>query len=203
MFAAGANTIAALGEWVMSELIRHPNIMKKLQNEIREILSGKKDITENDIDKMNFLKAVVKETLRLHPPNPLLVPRAAREDVEIMGYHISAGTTIIINGWAIGRDPGSWDKPDEFFPERFLNSSIDYKGQDFQLIPFGAGRRGCPGMSFAMANNELMLVNLLHKFDWTLPNGIKGEDLDMTEGFGLSTRRQNPLLAVATPIPFY
>lgn len=118
---------------------------------------------------MKYLKAVIKETLRLHPPIPLLVPRESTKDVKINGYDIAAGTRVITNAWAIHRDPATWEEPEEFHPERFLNSTIDFKGQDFKLIPFGSGRRGCPGISFAIANNELVLANLLSKFNWALP----------------------------------
>lgn len=118
---------------------------------------------------MKYLKAVIKETLRLHPPIPLLVPRESTKDVKINGYDIAAGTRVITNAWAIHRDPTTWEEPEEFHPERFLNSTIDFKGQDFKLIPFGSGRRGCPGISFAIANNELVLANLLSKFNWALP----------------------------------
>ncbi|KAI5665111.1 hypothetical protein M9H77_24434 [Catharanthus roseus] len=200
VFSAGTSTSAAVTEWAMAELIKHPNVMKKLQNEVRGILCGRQEITDNDLEKMCYLKAVIKETFRLHLPNPILVPSAAREDTEVMGYHVTAGSVVIINAWVIGRDPALWDKPEEFLPDRFLNSSIDYKGQDFQLIPFGSGRRGCPGAFFAMASNELMLANLLNKFDWELPNGAKGEDLDMTEDFGLSIRRKLPLLGLKKDI---
>lgn len=187
----------------MSEAIKHPEILKKLQNEVRGILCGRQEITENDLEKMIYLKAVIKETLRLHPPSPLLVPRAARQDVEIMGYHVSSGTMVMINGWAISRDPNLWEKPEEFWPERFLNSDIDFKGKsNFQFTPFGGGRRGCPGILFALATNELMLANLLHKFDWKLPNGAKGEDLDMTEPLKFSSGRKIPLLALANPVSF-
>uniref|UniRef100_A0A5B7BQW6 Uncharacterized protein n=1 Tax=Davidia involucrata TaxID=16924 RepID=A0A5B7BQW6_DAVIN len=199
IFAAGTDTSSTVLEWAMTELLRHPRVMKKLQNEVREIQKGKQEMAEHDLEKMHFLKAVIKETLRLHPPLPLLVPREASEDVIIMGYDIAAGTMIMINAWAIARDPVSWDEPDEFRPERFLNSSVDFRGHDFQLIPFGAGRRGCPGMSFAMATNELVLANLVHKFDWALPGGAKGEDLDITESTGAIIHRKVPLLAVATP----
>ena len=183
----------------MTELLRHPKAMKELQNEARRISRGKQHITEDDLEKMHYLKAVIKETLRLHPPIPLLVPRESSQDVKIMGYHIPIGTMVIINAWAIGRDPMSWDEPEEFRPERFLSTDIDFKGQDFQLIPFGAGRRGCPGISFAMATNELVLANLVNKFDWALPNGVRVEDLDMTECTGLTIHRKFALLAVATP----
>ncbi|CAK9140771.1 unnamed protein product [Ilex paraguariensis] len=142
---------------------------------------------------------MIKETLRFHPPIPLLVPREASRDVKVMGYDIAAGTMVVTNAWAIGRDPELWDEPEKFYPERFLSSSIDFKGHDFQLIPFGAGRRGCPGIAFAMVTNELVLANLMQKFDWELPHETKGEDLDMTECPGVTTRRKIPLLAVATP----
>lgn len=138
---------------------------------------------------------MVKETLRLHPPIPLLVPRENRQDITVKGYHIKAGTRVIINAWAIARDPAYWDQPEEFKPERFLNSSIDIKGNDFHLIPFGAGRRGCPGIVYAMVANELVLANLVHQFNWELP-GL--ETLDMSETFGLTMHRKTPLLAVAT-----
>ncbi|KAH7528351.1 hypothetical protein FEM48_Zijuj05G0063400 [Ziziphus jujuba var. spinosa] len=158
-----------------------------------------KDITENDLDKMHYLKAVIKETVRLYPPVPLLIPRESAQDINIKGYDIAAGTMVITNAWALGRDPNLWEKPEEFVPERFLDSSIDFKGQDFQLIPFGSGRRGCPGILFAMVANELLLANLVHKFDWSLPDGAKPQDLDMTECAGSTIHRKVPLLAVATP----
>lgn len=149
---------------------------------------------------MKYLKAVLKETLRLHPPIPTLVPRVARQDVKVMGYDVAKGTTIITNAWAIGRDPKVWDDPNEFRPERFLECTIDFRGHDFELVPFGSGRRGCPGISFAMTTNEYMLANLLHKFDWELPNGVKEDDLDMSEQQDLITRRKVPLLVIAKPV---
>lgn len=148
---------------------------------------------------MIYLKAIIKETLRLHPPTPLLGPRESIRDVQVKGYDISAGTIIITNAWAIGRDPDSWEKPEEFLPERFLNSDIDSKGHNFELIPFGAGRRGCPGISFATSIVELVLATVVHKFDWELPYGKRGKDLDMTESTGLNIHRKSPLLAVPTP----
>ncbi|GMY14909.1 cytochrome P450 71A3-like [Fagus crenata] len=198
-FAAGTETTYVVLDWAMIELLRHPKMMKKLQNEVRGIIGNKTDITEDDLVKMHYLKAVIKETLRFHPPVPLLVPRQSIQDAKTQGYDIAAGTQVIINAWAIGRDPASWDEPDEFQPERFSTSSIDFRGHDFQLIPFGAGRRGCPGIAFSIAMIELVLANLVHNFDWTLPGGAKGEDLDMTECVGITIHRKSPLIAVATP----
>ncbi|KAL3835263.1 hypothetical protein ACJIZ3_009999 [Penstemon smallii] len=197
MFAGGTDTTSATLEWAMTELLRHPVVMNKLKKEIREIVTDKHDITDNDLEKMHYLKAVVKETLRYHTPIAVF-GREAREDAKIMGYEVAAGTMILINAWAIGRDPASWDEPEKFKPERFLDSSVDFKGLDFELLPFGAGRRHCPGILFATASVELVLANLVQKFEWELPDGIKKEDLDAIEQPGVTIHRKNPLFAVAT-----
>ncbi|CAN6585455.1 unnamed protein product [Malus baccata var. baccata] len=202
MFAAGTDTTYTVLEWAMTELLRHPRVMKKLQNEVREIVRKGEHIIEDDLIEMQYLKAVMKETLRLHPPVPLLVPRMAAQDVEIGGYKIKTKTHVMINAWQIGRDPKVYEKPDEFEPARFLNSEIDYKGNDFQLIPFGAGRRICPGIQFAMAVNEIALANIVHKFDWALPGGASGENLDMTESTGITAHKKDPLRSVAIPYLF-
>lgn len=198
MFAAGTDTTYTVLEWAMSELLKHPEVMKKLKNEIREIKGEHKGsyVNEDDLNKMVYLKAVFKETLRLHTPIPLLVPRESIKPVKLGGYDIKPGTRVMINAWTIGRDPKVWEEAEKFQPERFMNSSIDFKGQDFELIPFGAGRRGCPGIMFAAMVSEITLANLVHKFEWILPNG---EDLDMTGAFGLSIHRKFPLVATAIP----
>lgn len=182
----------------MSELLKHPTVMHKLQDEVRTVVGNKTHITEEDLSQMNYLKAVIKESLRLHPPLPLTVPRKCMEDIKVKGYDIEAGTQVLVNAWAIARNPSSWDQPLEFKPERFIKSSIDFKGHDFELIPFGAGRRGCPGVTFAVTIIEMVSANLVHQFDWSLPGGAAGEDLDMSETAGLSVHRKSPLIAVAT-----
>ncbi|KAF3437755.1 hypothetical protein FNV43_RR20511 [Rhamnella rubrinervis] len=199
MFVGGTDTTYTVLEWAMAELLRHPRVMNKLEDEVMETGKGKPSITENDLDKMHYLKAVIKETLRLYPPVPLLLPRESTQNVSIKGYDIAAETMVITNAWAIGRDPKLWDKPEEFQPERFLDSGIDVKGQSFGFIPFGSGRRGCPGTLFAMVIDELSLANVVHKFDWSLPDGVRAQDLDMTECIGATIHRKAPLLAVATP----
>ncbi|KAH7528341.1 hypothetical protein FEM48_Zijuj05G0062400 [Ziziphus jujuba var. spinosa] len=176
-------------------LLRHPNIMRKLQAEIRSIAGSKTHITEDNLEGMVYLKAVIKETLRLHPAVPL-IPRVSRTQVEINGYEIQPGCHVYINAWAIGRDPISWESPEEFNPYRFLKSDVDDKAHDFRLIPFGSGRRGCPGIQFAMAVIEIALANLIHRFDWGLPCGERGEDLDISETFGLGIHKKFPLIAV-------
>ncbi|XP_058730889.1 cytochrome P450 736A117-like [Vicia villosa] len=198
MFAGGTDTTSTVLDWTMTELLRHKSVMHKLQDEVRTMVGNKTHVSEEDLVKMNYLKAVIKETLRLHLPVPLLLPRRCMEHIKLDGYDIVAGTQVIINAWAIARDPSSWDEPLEFKPERFMNSSIDFKGMDFELIPFGAGRRGCPGVSFGIAVIELVLANLVFQFDWKLPDGVEGKDLDMSETFGITCHRKYPLLAVAT-----
>ena len=179
----------------MTELIRNPTVRMKLQTEVWEIVQDRQVITDDDLGKMQYLKAVIKETLRLHAPASLL-GRVTREDITVMGYDISANTLVFVNTWAIGRDPASWDQPEMFHPERFLNSSLDFKGVDFKFAPFGHGRRGCPGIALAIASVELVLANLVHKFEWKLPMGTKCEDLDVLEQPGINIHRKNPLLGV-------
>ncbi|KAI3454390.1 hypothetical protein Pfo_011053 [Paulownia fortunei] len=201
VFAAGTDTSGTVLIWVMTELIRHPPIMKKLQDEIREIMNGKQHITDDDLKKMHYLKAVIKETFRCHPPVAIYF-RAAREYVNLKGYDIAPETVILINAWAIGRDPACWHDPEKFMPERFLNCSVDFRGFDFQLITFGAGRRICPGLEFAATSIEHTLANLMHKFDWALPDGAKGENLDWTEKPGFTCGRKHPLLVLPTKCYF-
>ncbi|KAG9447271.1 hypothetical protein H6P81_013399 [Aristolochia fimbriata] len=200
-FAGGTDTIYLAIIWTLSELIRHPTAMKKVQEEIRSVVlhrNSSKVVTEDEIRKMPYLKCVIKESLRLHPPAPLLIPRKTIQDVEVQGFHIPAKTPVLVNTWAIGRDPKTWTEPEKFLPERFLDSEVDFKGQHFKLIPFGAGRRGCPGIPFATATIEIVVANVLHRFDWELPAGE--DDLDMTEVFGMSVHKKSLLLV---PRPHY
>ncbi|PON94068.1 Cytochrome P450, E-class, group I [Trema orientale] len=193
IFGAAVETSSTAVDWAMAEMIKNPMIMKKAQDEVREVFSRKGSVDETGLSEMKYLKSVVKETLRLHPPFPLLLPRESREKCEINGYEIPAKTRIIVNAWAIGRDPRYWNEPESFIPERFLDSSIDFKGNNFEYIPFGAGRRICVGMLFGHITVELSLALLLYHFDWKLPNGTKHEDLNMTELFGATLKRKDAL----------
>ncbi|KAL6559357.1 hypothetical protein OROGR_004474 [Orobanche gracilis] len=195
VFGAGTDTSSATLVWVMTELIRHPQVMKKLQHEVREITKGKPHIGEEDLQKMSYLKAVIKETFRIHPTVAIYL-HAAREYVNLMGYDIEPETIVLINAWAIGRDSSSWHDPGNFMPERFLNSSVDYRGTYFELIPFGAGRRICPGLEFAAANIEHTVANLVRNFDFALPGGAKSEDLDASERPGITIGKKEPLIVV-------
>ncbi|KHM99030.1 Cytochrome P450 71D11 [Glycine soja] len=192
IFGAGGETAATAINWAMAKMIRDPRVLKKAQAEVREVYNMKGKVDEICIDELKYLKLVVKETLRLHPPAPLLLPRAC----EIDGYHISVKSMVIVNAWAIGRDPKYWSQPERFYPERFIDSSIDYKGGNFEYIPFGAGRRICPGSTFGLKNVELALAFLLFHFDWKLPNGMKNEDLDMTEQSGVTVTRKADLFLI-------
>lgn len=195
MFAAGSDTTFTLMEWTLSELIRHKKVMAELKAELKRIAGSNSTIAEADLERCQYLKAAIKETLRLHPPLPLLVPRESTHDVKLLGYDIAARTRVVINAWAIGRDPLLWEDAEEFMPERFLNTCIDFRGQ-FQFLPFGAGRRGCPGAAFALGAVELMLANLVLGFEFALPGGVRGEDLDMVEGDGLTIHRKFPLCVI-------
>ncbi|KAK6148279.1 hypothetical protein DH2020_019191 [Rehmannia glutinosa] len=181
-----------------SRAYKNPRVMKILQNEVREVDKRKEEIGEDDVKKMPYLKAVIKESLRLHSPVPLLIPRESTQDTKIMGYDISAGTRVVINAWAIARDPSLWENPEDFIPERFLGSSIDFRGLHFELVPFGSGRRGCPGIAFAMAVDELALAKLVHTFNFALPNGGREEDLNMSETTGITVHKKFPLLVAVT-----
>lgn len=187
----------------MSELMKNPRVLHKAQSEVRETFKGQDKLTEDDIVKLSYVQLVIKETLRLHAPAPLLLPRECRETCRAMGYDVPKGTKVFVNVWAIGRDSKYWDDAEVFRPERFENSNVDFKGADFEYIPFGAGRRICPGMTLGMANMELVLASLLYHFDWELPGGIKSEELDMTEAFGISVRRKSKLWVHAKPrVPY-
>ncbi|KAJ3694559.1 hypothetical protein LUZ60_010039 [Juncus effusus] len=199
IFAAGTDTVSTVLEWTMAELINNPEEMNKVQKEIRDIINASGKLTENLTEKMTYLKASIKESFRLHPPLPLLVPRESTKDIKISGYHIPARTRFILNTFAIGRDSHCWDRPQEFWPERFLESNVDFKGQHFGLVPFGAGRRVCPGISFASSTIELALAALLYHFDWNLPDGIKEKSLDMAETGGITIHRKYNLVLVAKP----
>lgn len=183
----------------MSELLKKPDIMRKAAEELDRVIGRERWAEEKDAQHLPYIEAIIKETMRLHPVAPMLVPRQAREDVVIDGYDIPAGTRVLVNMFTIYRDPSIWEDPDEFYPERFLGLEIDVKGHDFELLPFGSGRRMCPGYTLGIKVILSSLANILHGFNWRLPDGMKAEELSMDEIFGLSTPRKVPLVAVAEP----
>lgn len=196
LLIAGMDTSATAIEWALSELIRHPQAMKKLQKELETVVGMDHMVDESHLDRLEYLDFVVKETLRLHPVAPLLIPHESMEDCVIDGFHIPKGSRTMVNVWAIGRDPDAWPNPDTFKPERFIGSNIELRGGHFQLIPFGSGRRGCPGLQLGLTVVRLVISQLVHCFDWELPDGMLPSDLDMSEHFGLVTARAKHLMAI-------
>jgi 4-hydroxyphenylacetaldehyde oxime monooxygenase len=152
--------------------------MQKVQ-EVRALVRNKPKVDEEDVKNLKYLKMVIKENFRLHPPLTLLIPWETMQSCVIGGYNVSPGTRLFVNVWAIGRDPNIWSNPEELLP--FEDSHTDFRGSNFELLPFGSGRRACPGGALGVANVELALANLLYSFDWHLPEGIKEEDMDMEE----------------------
>ncbi|KAL9280547.1 Cytochrome P450 71A15 [Arabidopsis thaliana] len=196
IFLGGTTTTNSLLEWTMTELIRHPECMKKLQDEIRGDAT-KLPIyrSHEEVEDMKYLKAVIKEGLRLHPPFPLLVPRLLTQDVKLKGYDIAAGTQVITNAWAIQRDIVTWGiDAEEFRPERHLDSPLDFRGTNFEYIPFGSGRRICPGIGFAMALVEVTLANLVNRFNWRMDARLSGDEYDLAEATGIDVCRKFPLI---------
>uniref|UniRef100_A0ACD5YRJ3 Uncharacterized protein n=1 Tax=Avena sativa TaxID=4498 RepID=A0ACD5YRJ3_AVESA len=186
----------AVIEWVMTQLMRNPRVMQKAQDELRESLQGRRTVTEDDLVNVRYLKLVIKETLRLNTPVSLLLSRECRETCKVMGYDVPKGTTVFVNAWAIGRDPKYWADAEDFVPERFESGgAVDFSGTDFEYIPFGAGRRMCPGMALGLASHEIVLASLLYHFDWELPAGVSPSEMDMTEEMGvtMTSRMKNGL----------
>ncbi|KAF6134607.1 hypothetical protein GIB67_025722 [Kingdonia uniflora] len=191
----GGDDAATTSEWAIAELFNKPSAMKKAQEEVRRVVGAKAKVHEEDIHQMEYLKLVVKETLRLHAPSPLLLPRYTSVGANVKGYDIPPNTTVLINVWAFQTDPEMWDNPEEFIPERFSNGGFDYKSsQNYQYLPFGSGRRSCPAISFALAIIEPVLANLLFHFDWKLPSDLK--EFDMTEEFGSFVTKKTPIQLV-------
>ncbi|CAL5031424.1 unnamed protein product [Urochloa decumbens] len=200
MFIAGTDTSSAAVEWTMTELVRNPDVLAKAQREVRGVVGDNRDaVLESDLPRLHYLKLVIRESLRLHPPAPLLVPRETTEPCTVHGHVVPAGTRVLVNAKAIGADPDAWG-PDaaRFVPERHdggdLNDHKPWHDDTFRLVPFGLGRRSCPGVHFATAVVELLLANLLLCFDWRAPHG--GE-VDLEEENGLTVHRKNPLVLVA------
>ncbi|MQM10445.1 hypothetical protein Taro_043330 [Colocasia esculenta] len=199
MITAGMDTTAISVEWAMTELIKNPGVQAKAQEELDRVVGRDRIMTEADFPNLPYLQWVAKEALRLHPPTPLMLPHKANADVKLAGYDVPKGSNVLVNVWAIARDPAVWKDPLEFRPERFADEDVDMKGHDFRLLPFGAGRRVCPGAQLGINIVQSILGHLLHQFRWEPPQGMRLEDIDMSENPGLVTYMHTPLQAVATP----
>ncbi|CAN6372511.1 unnamed protein product [Urochloa humidicola] len=207
LFSAGTDTSAATVEWAMAELLLNPKSMARARSELVQVLGSKPEVEESDIGQLKYLQAIVKETFRIHPPAPLLLPHEAEADTPIQGgrYTVPKGARVVVNVWAIGHDSEAWPEPDKFMPERFLEESgsaagVDFRGRDFELLPFGSGRRMCPGMPLAMRMVHLMLASLLHRFEWRMRPEDGKNGLDMAERVGLNLAMAKPLQALATSV---
>ncbi|KAM7254127.1 hypothetical protein ACFE04_031809 [Oxalis oulophora] len=199
MVVPALDTTTNVISWTLSEIFKHQHVMSRLQEELHCVIGNKREVEEKDLDKLPYLDMVIKESLRLHPVLALLVPHESIADIIIDGYYIPKKSRIIVNVWAIGHDPNVWsENVNEFYPERFLDSDMDVRGRDFQLIPFSSGRRSCPGMQLGMNMVKLVVAQLLHCFNWRLPDGMLPEEIDMSEHFGITLSRKKHLFGIPT-----
>ena len=196
LFVAGTDTTSSTLEWAMAELLHNPETLLKARMELLQTIGQDKQVKESDISRLPYLQAVVKETFRLHPAVPFLLPRRVEEDTDIDGLTVPKNAQVLVNAWAIGRDPNTWENPNSFVPERFLGLDMDVKGQNFELIPFGAGRRICLGLPLAIRMVHLMLASLIHSYDWKLEDGVTPENMNMEERYGISLQKAQPLQAL-------
>ncbi|XVF13298.1 hypothetical protein REPUB_Repub08aG0196800 [Reevesia pubescens] len=196
MVVGGSDTSSNSIEFTLAEVINKPEVMRKAQQELDEVIGKDNIVEESHIHKLPYLLAIMKESLRLHPVLPLLVPHCPSEDSTAGGYAIPKGSRVFVNAWAIHRDPSIWENPLEFNPDRFLNSNWDFSGSDFRYFPFGSGRRNCAGIAMAERMVLYSIATLLHSFDWKVTDGKK---LDLSEKFGIVLKLKNPLVAIPTP----
>nr|WNO46794.1 cytochrome P450 82D215 [Tripterygium hypoglaucum] len=199
LIMAGSDTTTVTLVWALSLLINNRHVLNKAQEELDAHIGRERLVKESDMKSLVYIEAIIKETLRLYPAGPLSVPHESMEDCNVSGYHVPSGTRLLFNLWKIHRDPNIWgEDPCEFRPERFLTTHkhVDVKGQNFELIPFGAGRRICPGVLFSLQVLQLTLTNLLHGFDISTPND---EPIDMTESIGLTNLKATPIEVVLSP----
>lgn len=195
----GTETVASAIEWAMTELMHTPEALKLVQQELVNVVGLDRRVEESDFEKLTYFKCVIKETLRLHPPIPVLLHQSS-EATKVSGYHIPKGTRVMVNSYAINRDKNAWEDPNTFNPSRFLqNGAPDFRGSNYEFLPFGSGRRSCPGMQLGLYAMEMAVAHLLHCFTWELPDGMKPSEIDMGDVFGLTAPKAIRLVAVPTP----
>ncbi|PIA31593.1 hypothetical protein AQUCO_04900115v1 [Aquilegia coerulea] len=197
MFITGIDTTSTAVEWAMAELIKNQDAMTKLSEELAKEIGGN-IIRDSDLPRLPYLNACVKETLRLHP-SVAMIPRRAIETCQVMNYTIPKNAEIWVNLWALGRDPTKWEDPLAFKPSRFLQSHLGFMGSHFEYIPFGSGRRMCPGLPLAVRLVPLVLASLVHSFDWYLPENLSPGELNMDAKLGLTLQRVKPLYLIPRP----
>nr|XP_043613810.1 labd-13Z-ene-9,15,16-triol synthase, chloroplastic-like [Erigeron canadensis] len=193
IMVAGTETTSTLTEWTLTEIMKSRNVMKKVQEELAEVVGANNIVEESHLSRLQYLDATIKETFRLHPVLPFLIPHLPSQDCTVGGYSIPNGCSVFLNVWSIHRDPRYWNNPLEFNPERFLTNKFDYKGKDLKFFPFGSGRRICAGIPVAEKMQVFILASLMHSFDWRLP---EGEEHDLTEISGITLRKRNRLMVI-------
>ncbi|KAL0359998.1 UNVERIFIED_CONTAM: Trimethyltridecatetraene synthase [Sesamum radiatum] len=200
LLAGGTDSAATTMEWAIHELLQNPHVIKKGKEELDRVIGRHRWVEENDFSNLPYIDAIIMESMMLHPLSTILAPHYAMEDCKVAGYDISKGTTILINTWSIGRYPNSWDAPNEFLPERFVGKEIDPTGSNFALLPFGSGRRKCPGYNLGLKIVRTILANLLHGFNLKLVDGMTPKDICMEELYGLTVHPKKPLAIIMEPI---
>ncbi|KAJ1400820.1 Cytochrome P450 [Sesbania bispinosa] len=201
MIAAATDTSAVTNEWAMAEVIKHPHVLHKIQEELDAVVGPNRMVTESDLPHLNYLRCVVRETFRMHPAGPFLIPHESLRSTTINGYHIPAKTRVFINTHGLGRNTKIWDNVEEFRPERHWpgnGSRVEIShGVNFKILPFSAGKRKCPGAPLGVTLVLMALARLFHCFDWTPPKGLNPQDIDTNEVYGMTMPKAHPLFAVA------
>lgn len=199
---AATHTTPTTIEWAMTQVLNNPETMTKAIQELDTVVGRDNIVEESHLPNLHYLSAIIKETFRLHPPLPFLLPRIPTSKQTISDYTIPKDSTVLVNIWAIQRDPEIWENPEEFRPERFIGDGCergDYQGQNFNLLPFGSGRRICPGIPLGDKMVHYVLATFLHSFEWKLVEGTK---LDFSDKYGISMKKVQPLVAVpSTRLP--
>ncbi|XP_006350345.1 cytochrome P450 71A1-like [Solanum tuberosum] len=199
LLAGGTDTSATTVEWAFQELVRNPNVIEKANEELDRTIGKGRWVEEEDLSQLPYIEAIIKETFRLHPLTPLIPPHYSIEECNVVGYDIPKGTMAFVNIWSLGRNPNYWDRPQEFIPERFLENDINIKGKNFTMLPFGSGRRRCPGYSLGIKLVGTTLANLLHGFHWRLTGDINPEEISMKEIYGLTTHPEKSISMIVEP----
>lgn len=210
MIAAATDTSSVTNEWAMAEVIRNPRVLRKVQEELDAVVGRDRPVAEADLADLSYLRCVVRETFRMHPAGPFLIPHESTRPTKLLNYDVPAGTRVFINTHALGRNPRLWKDVGEFLPERHLPTAPPGGGRveishgpDFKILPFSAGKRKCPGAPLGVVFVLMALATLFQCFDWFPPDGLLPEAIDTTEVYGMTMPKAEPLLAVARPRVFF
>lgn len=200
MIAASIDTSSVTSEWAMAEMLRNPRILEKTQEEVDRVVGRERAVQESDLIHLSYLRSIVKETFRMHPPGPFLITHEALKDTKVANYDIPKKTQVLVSAYALGRNPEVWkEKTEEFWPERWMEERVEIRDDRYRIIPFSAGRRKCPGAQLGQFMMLLALSRLIHSFNWCLPPPMQPHHLNMNEAFGLTLPRAHPLVAQARP----